>query len=168
MKQIFLYEGGKCSKRQTEFFAMVDDADYEYLNQFKWSLQKGEHINYAIRFEYGTDRPCTIFMQRELLKITDKLVKVTIKDKCGLNCQRENLMIANRQQIASNKTRKKNYGYFGVRRKNESFNITIVCNGVRYYRGGFTTRRDAALAYNVLAVELNGGFAILNNIPAQT
>lgn len=38
MKQILLTQGK---------FTLVDDADYDWLNQFKWNVLKGEKIIYA-------------------------------------------------------------------------------------------------------------------------
>ena len=44
--------------------AMVDDIDYEYLNQFKWHCDDG----YAVRFAYVDGEWTMIYMHKEVMR----------------------------------------------------------------------------------------------------
>ena len=85
MKKIVLSRG---------LFALVDDEDYEWLNQWKWYAHGNGKWIYALRqkrFKNGTRRP--VRMHREILKVS-KEDWVDHKDGNGLNNCRDNIRIA--------------------------------------------------------------------------
>lgn len=53
-------------------FALVDDEDYEYLNQWKWCAEynKSVHSYYAVRNIRVGNKQKTIRMHRVILNIT--------------------------------------------------------------------------------------------------
>ena len=83
-----LVQVGGHQKNSEIMWAMVDDADYELVCQFNWSIKKNKHTNYA------NSRKNNIHMHRFImgLEYGDKR-QVNHKDGNGLNNQRENLEI---------------------------------------------------------------------------
>lgn len=76
------------TKSFPDTFALVDDADFEWLSQWRWSNKKG----YARRntWEPGTKRQQTIWMHR-LINNTPMGYETDHIDRNPLNNQRENL-----------------------------------------------------------------------------
>lgn len=139
-------------------YTIVDDEDYEYLNQWKWCINSN---GYAIRSEKGKH----ILMH-----------KVIINDKSNvdhingdrLDNRRNNLRLATHKENMRNKNKINNTSskYKGVtynkRAKKWKSQITIDKNCI--YLGLFENEVDAAKAYNIKAIELFGDFAKLNCI----
>lgn len=157
MKQITLTRG---------MFTMVDDADYDWLNQWKWHTAKHGKKFYASR--RPTKRGKSIHMHRLIMGIPrDPNIFADHKDRDGLNNQRHNLRIANRSQNNSNRTpmgASKFLGVFPSQSKINPWFARINKNKKRYYLGSFPSESAAALAYNKAAIELHGEFANLNVI----
>jgi hypothetical protein len=93
MRQILLTQG---------LVALVDDVDFEYLNQWKWHALKHRESFYAARNSGGRLNRKYIFMHRLILGLTDSKIEVDHKDLNGLNNQRNNLRPASRSQNAAN------------------------------------------------------------------
>lgn len=157
MKEIYLTQGK---------VALVDDEDFEYLNQWKWCAAKGGNAFYAIRMEPGNPRTL-ILMHQQILDFPEE---VDHKDGDGLNNQRLNLRACTRSQNHMNRRPKPGCS---SRFKGVSFNekcrihpwrAMIMVNYKRTYIGFYTTEEEAALAYNQKALELFGEFARLNII----
>lgn len=157
MKQIKLTQGQ---------IALVDDEDYEYLNQFKWFAAWDPNTNnwYAVR----RDGYNHVKMHREILYIhseynlTNKL-EVDHRDRDTLNNQKSNLRTATRSQNAANQPRvNETTGFRGVsfswRHKNKPFRV--YCQG--QFFGGFATDVEAAHHYDKVARKIYGEFATLN------
>jgi hypothetical protein len=85
MKEIKLSQHGK---NRGKYVALVDDEDYEYLNQWEWSVAIGCYTNYAARSIRG--KSCKIAMHRIIMNTPDNLT-VDHKDHNGLNNQKSNL-----------------------------------------------------------------------------
>lgn len=146
-------------------FALVDDADFDWLNQWKWYAAKSSLTYYVHRrpTKYGK----LILMHRLILGLTDPQLFPDHMDKNGLNNQRYNLRIATRSDNNSNRICLGISGYMGVFRtsaKKESYFVRIIKHGKRNYLGCFDSKEQAALAYNKAAIELHGEFANLNVI----
>ena len=156
MKQILLTHG---------YFTMVDDEDYEYLNQWKWQVHIKKHGIYAVRngYEKGGKRPW-ISMHR-LIMNAQKGVLVDHKDRNGLNNQKDNLRFCSYSQNAMNRGADsdkvtsvyKGVGVHAVKGRNY---ISAVIRGL--FLGDFLTEEDAARAYDRKAIELFGEFARTN------
>ena len=67
--------------------ALVDDEDYEFLNQFKWCVTINGKTMYAVRWENGRN----IFMHTVVAERMGKPGKKDHTDRCGLNNTRGNL-----------------------------------------------------------------------------
>lgn len=144
--------------------AQVDDADYEWLNQWKWRSEIGYNTVYAVRTDYSNGKK-NLRMNRLILAITDLNIQVDHRDRNGLNNQRDNLRIATNQQnsinqVGCNKTSR----YKGVFRDNtkKRFCAQIKVNYKSTHIGTFNSEIEAAMAYDRKAKELFGEFAYLN------
>lgn len=154
--------------------AIVDDEDYEYLNQFKWREVKRNSIYYAQRECSVNGKHTCILMHREILGFP-KGKRTDHKDMNGLNNQRSNLRTCSASQNAANTNPLGGSSKFkGVScRLGKSWNSTeyypqyrarITVNKKEIWGGTFRNEIDAAKAYNELALKYFGEFAKLNNI----
>lgn len=85
----------KMIKLNHEKHAIVDDEDYEWLNQYRWKARAGKNTYYATRKSLATDEMGTghtVFMHREILGLSLNDGKITDhKNRCGLDNRRSNL-----------------------------------------------------------------------------
>ncbi len=117
MKHIKLSQG---------LFATVDDADFEWLNQWHWTaMKKGPRSkgHYAYRQEGKRDSRRTIVMHRFILNTPEGLDTDHI-DNDGLNNQRSNLRAVDRTQ--------------------NNYNTGLRCNNTSGYRGISWSKRVKA------------------------
>jgi hypothetical protein len=150
--------------------ALVDDEDFEYLNQWKWCAVSSKTRNtfYALRtinVSSVNDKCRQIRMHREIMK-TSKGLEVDHIDGDGLNNQKYNLRNCSRlQNVLNQKIQKvsKTSRYRGVlwngRRK---WRVQIQYKGKVHYLGYFNIEEEAARAWDRKALELFGEFARLN------
>ena len=158
MKEIMLNHGQ---------VALVDDADFDWLDQYRWYAKKDGKTYYAYRKEKNK----RISMHRQIMN-TPVGMQVDHQDWNGLNNQRANL----RNCTANDNCRwirpRSNTGFLGVsRHQNLStngvtvhvyFTASLKCNGVVYNLGNHKDVNIAARAYDAKAKELFGEFANLN------
>lgn len=148
-------------------FAIVDDADFDWLNRFKWYAHKGAGTYYAVRHSAQiAGKRFHVDMHRVILGLNrgDKC-QCDHRDHNGLNNQRSNLRICTRQQNNYNqKSRQGSSKFKGVRwRKGEhKWETRIQHKKRRICLGFFNNEIEAAEAYNVAAQKLFGEFAKLN------
>lgn len=130
----------KISLSQNEF-ALVDDADYEFLSQWKWTLFTTGRMKYAYRKEGRK----TILMHRVLLN-TPNGMRSDHEDGNGLNNQRYNLRILTVSQNARNNHRARQ-GLTGVRRykklKLRPWNAWVRVEGRHKSLGQYATEDQA-------------------------
>lgn len=150
--------------------AVVDDADFEWLNQWKWHAQK-RHDNqtyYAARWICFPGGKCHIRMHRLILGINNLAIEIDHIDGDGLNNTRNNLRLATRQQNVYNRHKNRNNTseYKGVsqRKSNGRWRSYINVDGKRIYLGSFLTAVEAAQKYNEAAHKFHGIYAKLNEI----
>lgn len=148
--------------------ALVDDEDFEYLNQWKWHARyKKGGSYYASRKEYKTQE--TIQMHRVILELKPyKVSKLMVdhKDGNGLNNQRYNIRPATNAENNQNRASRKNSSsqYKGVcwDKERNKWVAIIGFNGKHKKLGRFDNEEEAAKAYDNVAKELHGKFAKLN------
>lgn len=150
-------------------FALIDDEDFDFINQWKWCLFKTKRTTtkYAKRGVYvSKGKSKTIFMHRILLGLNDPNILCDHKDHNGLNNQRNNLRPATKSQNCANKKPPKNTtsNYLGVswHKLSKRWIVHIRSKGVHKHVGLFKNEKDAAIAYNVAAINAHGDFANLN------
>jgi hypothetical protein len=146
MKQIPL-SGGKA-------YALVDDEDYEFLNQFKWTLTAKGYAMTGVR------------MHRLIMKAPDG-VEVDHIYGNRLDNQKSRMRLCTPEQNSQNKKKwaKTKSGYKGVTssvRTPGKYQVRICRKRHYHHVGTFVDPHIAALMYDFWALELFGEFAQTN------
>lgn len=149
--------------------ALVDDEDYEYLNQFKWYAKKDKYTYYAGRgVRYG-NKVYQLQMHRIIMN-TLEIMEIDHKDHNGLNNQKSNLRICTRSQNNKNVMPWGKSKYLGVCFSNSSYKdktytsiqSRIRVDGKIYHLGASKTEVQAARRYDAAALYFHNEFANLN------
>jgi hypothetical protein len=152
MKTILLTQGKK---------VMVDDEDFEYLNQFRWHFSQG----YAFRRLPKKDGYKIIALHRFLLK-APKGTEVDHVNLNKLDCRKSNLRITNRSGNMANTGLRNNNtsGFKGVYFRDDQHRwvAEIMVNYKKIFLGNHKTKEGGARAYNKTAKKYFGDFARLN------
>jgi hypothetical protein len=150
MKQIPLTQG---------LFAAVDDDDFEWLSQWKWSVNRcaGDLVYAARRNGRKHEKMHRLIMGFPSLDVDHK-------DGNGLNNQRDNLRIGTRSQNAVNRgpDQRNSSGFKGVSLDHGRWRARIRIGRVLVSLGHYGTAEEAARAYDTAAIEHFGDFAYLN------
>jgi hypothetical protein len=140
--------------------AIVDDEDYEYLNQWKWFYARcgyaTGHVNCHSK---------TVYMHRVIMETPTGMETDHVNgDK--LDNRKNNLRMCTSQQNKANKTKENNNtsGYKGVTwdKSRKTWNAKIMINYKCINLGRFVNIVDAARAYDEAATKLFGNFAKTN------
>lgn len=159
MKKIILTQGQA---------ALVDDEDYERLNQYSWHAHKNKSgAFYAIRKLKINGRWIHIKMHREIMNASkDQLVDHIYGNT--LDNRRLKLRIATKSQNAANRIThiKTTSKYKGVswHKNRKKWQAYITKDYKTCYLGLHESEEKAATIYNEKAMELFGEFARLNII----
>lgn len=154
-------------------FAIVDDEDFERLNQYKWCAKKTwrkkyKDYFYAVRTVKIKGRKLMVFMHREILGLSYGNKKLSDhKNHNGLDNRKINLRVCSKTQNGQNQRtqeRKKTSKYKGVcwYKRCKKWIAKIKYLGNTIYLGLFESEEEAALTYDKKAKELFGEFALLN------
>lgn len=144
--------------------ALIDDADYTTVSQFKWSALTHGHTGtvYAKTAVRSGAARTTLLMHRLILGVTERSVFVDHANRDGLDNRRANLRIATRAQNganrlirSANKTGLRGVVYL-IRRN--VFRAQISVNGVPTCIGSYKTAEEAHAAYLTRGRELFGEF----------
>ena len=106
--------------------ALVDDEDYDFLNQWKWSLLPNRNNNYAIRGEKKNGRHKTILMHREILRYHDTINIIDHIDRNGLNNQRSNLRIVTQLENLRNSRDRIWKGKLGLKKMKDKWVLYFI------------------------------------------
>lgn len=148
--------------------ALVDDDDYEYLNQFKWcasSFRSGKYY----RAERSVSRKL-VLMHRAIMNCPDGMCVDHINHNT-LDNRKENLRICTNWQNKMNQKVQVNNtsGYKNVSfvKSRSKWRSRIKFKSKEMHIGYFNSKIEAALAHDEYASQLYGEFALLN-FPAYT
>lgn len=155
-----------CGKDGKGRYALVDDADYERLSQYKWWVNGG---GYAVRYknhtlEKGKYKRLYFWMHREVAQIASEH-EVDHIDNNRLNNCRDNLRQATSAQNKMSKPKARyaketHSQYKGVTRHvTGRWHAYISKDGRRISLGYYDDEVDAALAYDKAAERLFGEYA---------
>ncbi len=150
-------------------FAIVDDEDYEWLNQWKWYVVKDGRTYYAVRSssQKNGQKKRRIWMHREIIQ-PSKYTETDHINRNGLDNQRINLRVCTRSQNHQNQFVRKGgtSQYKGVwwEKSRLKWKASIGLNHKNTCIGRFEDEIEAAKAYNHRAKELFGEFALFNNV----
>jgi hypothetical protein len=164
MKEIKLSQRGK---NKGKYVALVDDDDFDCLNQFKWSVYKSSNSFYTIRAIRIDGRRITQSMHCAIMngKGIDHI------DHNGLNNQKSNLRFCTQGQNMMNTRKRENCSsiYKGVSfyKSYGRWKANTAINGKDIFLGYFDTEIEAAMAYNKKAIEIYGEFANLNKFDSK-
>ena len=156
MKQVHVSE---------DFYAMVEDGDFELVASVKWRLRTCGRNRYAVTVIDGRE----MFMHR-LIMHAAKGTNIDHIDGNGLNNQRANLRFCTRAENFRNAGHRQTPGrtsrFKGVWRIKERcqrcWRAGITANYVYRNIGTYWTEEEAARAYDEAAHLLHGDFARLN------
>lgn len=142
--------------------ALVDDEDFEYLNQYSWCFEHG----YAAR--KNKDR--TEYMHHLVLKKKEGLHRDHV-NRNGLDNRKHNLRYATASQNCCNRPAREGSRskYKGVVYNNRPKRLKRWVAHIRFNKkaktiGYYKTEEEAALAYNEHAKRLHKDFAVLNEV----
>ena len=146
--------------------AIVDDEDFEYLNQWKWFYAEG----YALRRVAGL-RGKQVRMHREILRTPLGLETDHINGN-GLDNRKINLRICSNKQNQGNRKIGQNNttgckGIWYDPKRKKHWRAAIKTNMHTKTIGYFSTAEEAAIAYDNMAKEFFGEFARTNSEAVQ-
>jgi hypothetical protein len=132
-------------------FAIVDNEDFEWLNQWKWCCDaNGYAVRHEQKSEYGNNSRKMVKMHKFILKTPKGMMTDHINRNC-LDNRKENLRIVdNHMNQRNSKISVKNKsGFKGVYwdKKYKRWCARATLFGKRIFGGGFFNKRDASLAY---------------------
>lgn len=142
--------------------ALVDDDDYDWLNQWSWYLSSNGYARRTLPRPRRT--ATTIAMHRQILNAAPGTIVDHI-DGNRLNNQRKNLRIVLPWQNRTNsRPRAKSSRFKGVHwdSKGKEWRASISVNRKMFQIGRFVREADAARAYDAAARVHFGEFARLN------
>jgi len=130
--------------------ALVDNRDYEYLNQWKWCAHRGSKTFYARRSINKDGKWTTISMHQVLAELMDFEYRADHINRNGLDNQRKNLRDATSKQNNENsRIRKDNTSkYKGVSwyKRKSKWQVQIRHYGKQIHLGLFDRLKDAVKA----------------------
>ena len=149
--------------KDTVIWFLVDLEDAKHALKYSWFLNDG----YVARCSKRDSKYYQPRLHRELLKAPyGKEVDHINGNK--LDNRKENLRIVSRFENSLNQVchRKAEEGhcFLGVKRGKNSWIAQIKNKGKAVHLGTFTTKEEAALAYNEAAIMFRGSFARLNKV----
>lgn len=157
MKTIELSKRGKYKGL---YFALVDDSDFDYLNEYNWSVMLPYKSKYA-----GTFNNNKMILMHRLIMDAPNVLEVDHIDHNGLNNQKSNLRICLHWQNISNRSMQYNntLGFKGVSfdKNRKKWVVQIQSRGTKYIKR-FDDKYDAARHYDLKIGELCGEFANIN------
>lgn len=160
MKEIKLTQGR---------FAMLDNEDFDRVNQFRWYADKDKSAQvlwYAARHVYINGRRTTQKLHQFILGDGEK---IDHRNGNGLDNRKENLRRASASQNGANRRKQvkpASSTFKGVTfvKARGNWRASIKINGSRIPLGSHSQEIDAATAYNEAARRLFGEFAKLNRL----
>lgn len=153
MKEIPLTKG---------YVAIVDDADFDFLSQWKWHVNVGPKHVYAMRNSKPENGKRHHIIMHRVLCPADSSFDIDHINGNSLDNRRENLRVATRTQNMWNRSpnAKGKSKYKGVmwHKQHQKWLAAIQVNKKRYHIGLFLDEEEAGRAYAKRAAELFGEF----------
>lgn len=154
---------------QNGMVALVDDEDFESVNQFNWYVTGITETNFNVETTMRIDdKRKSVSLQRYVsVDLKDKEI-IIFKDKNPLNCQKNNLIVANirAKSLSKRGVRNSSSKYKGVSwfKNLNKWVAKIRVNGKDKHLGYFVDEDKAAEAYNEAAKIYFGELGYLNVI----
>lgn len=140
--------------------ALIDRKDMRMCRSYKWSLNGSGYVGAKIKGK-------SVFLHNHITGVNGSyLTQVDHKNRVRTDCRRGNLRESSSCQNKMNRVNSKVCSsiYRGVSfdRKSGKWRVSVNANNKQYYIGLFGDEVVAAQAFDEVAVELQGDFAILN------
>lgn len=144
--------------------ALVDDEDFEWLSQFKWSVTNKGYARSAVPHPTIPGKDVTLLMHRMILSLEHGDRREGEHwDLNKLNNQRDNLRIATRGQnqcnVGMKATNKSGFKGVSWEKRRSKWRAVIVVNRKQTHLGEFDDPLEAHEAYKAAAARLHGEFA---------
>jgi hypothetical protein len=144
--------------------ALVDDKDFEYLNQFVWRFDG----RYAYRDFHSNGHSHHIYMHQEIMHAPEGMEVDHKHTGNTLDNRRENLRVGTHSQNMSNakKPITNTSGFKGVSwdKWHKKWHAQIRVNHRTIHLGFYNHPLDAANAYDSAAIKYKGEFARVNSL----
>ena len=149
-------------------YTIVDQIDFERVNQFKWYALKDQQGNYRAVRNVGSGRgnQSLQYMSRFILN-ADTRKLVDHRDHNTLDNRRLNLRECSKiENVRNGKGYGKTSKFRGVCfvKSRQRWRASLTVNSKRIYVKFFKSEIAAANAYNLKALEIYGDFAYQNDI----
>lgn len=136
---------------------LVDDQDLERVNQYHWSFTHG----YAVRNDKGR----RIYLHRYIVNAPDNKTVDHINGN-RLDNRRSNLRLCSFSENMRNCRKKRKdpsipRGVFAHRKR---FSSKIYVSKQQIYLGSFSTKEEAARAYDIASLKYHGEYGIRNEV----
>ena len=146
---------------------MVDDEDYEKFGKFSWYFHTTGHGVAVRRTPEKKGKVERIYLHRAILK-AGKGIHVDHINGNTLDNRKQNLRLCSIAENNRNVGKRKNNisGYKGVflNKKISKWFAQVSFEKKGIYLGSFSSKKDAARAYNRAAIKYFGKFAQLNQL----
>ena len=150
---------------------LVDDSDFEWLNQWKWQWKSGDRsiFGYAHRTQRikGTKSKLHIKMHRLIMQAKEGQF-IDHKNGNGLDNRRSNLRLCtlsqNNQNFPLSISNKSGYKGVSWHKGAKRWRVTIKLEKKQKSLGYYHDLKKAAIAYNKGAKQYFGEFARINTI----
>lgn len=143
------------SANDSGLMCLVDDEDYTYLSEYRWYIYPKR---YAHCFTLARD------MHKLIAERMGLVGRIDHRNRDKLDNRRENLRLATQSQNMANfgPTSRNSSGYRGVNRVHGRWAATLIHGEQKWRLGLFETPEEAAVAYDIKAMEIHGEFAYRN------
>lgn len=159
---IFIIE----NKKHEKYEVLIDKEDCEEFKKYKWFINKPKNKNtaYVLRSIVKNNKKTTISLHSQLTgyKMADHI------NGNGLDCRRSNMReaIGSQNNMNTKIYRNNTSGYKGVTlvKDRKKWRARIQINNKYKSIGEYYNKDQAAIAYNIAALNYFGEFAKLNNV----
>ncbi len=163
--------------RSKKLYALVDDADYERVKDFRWYAARQNKRPLAYRVVEADEGVHYRYLYVELLGQIPRGMVVNHKNHDPLDCRHNNLRVCTQQQNMWNRSPRANKKYSrykcvnlswyckdGTRRTlPKPWSALVVIGKQRHHRGMFADEKEAYEASVELMTELHGEFACIQS-----
>lgn len=152
--------------------AEIDDEDFDKVSVYKWrAIQSPNETKEYIRGLYNGTVPYGMDWQVSLHRVVMNAKKgdvITFIDRNPFNCKKENLRLTNRSNLTSRQGKKKHQKYKNVFKYSDgNWYAALIINGKYKYSRGWRTPKDAAHAYDLLALKHLDNDLVNLNFPKE-
>lgn len=148
-------------------FTIIDEEDFERVNQYKWQLTTSDGKRFYAKTTFWLNsKKQDLKLHRFILGfgLGQRVPIVDHKNSNGLDNRKENLRTCTLTQNAQHSTKPSKNAYKGIYPNHNKWAARIKVNKKLIRKYQFNTPQEAAQWYNEMAIKHFGEFAKLNKI----